>query len=193
MVHWKTGEARTKATAKNRGPHVTVRPLFAGEGQETFAGLWSSNGRTLAFRDRPRRGQKRSNHSRARSLRPRAELSFQRQAGKPRGPWLNVSRVREYLALPSVGAVRELERCGVSPGHRFDGSVRFNRSELDALTVKSRQGTDRESREGCEPITAPFSRTTRCTSGNDLSSVAMGREQTRLINTPDRWVGQERP
>jgi hypothetical protein len=88
-------------------------------------------------------------------------------------------------------AVRELECCGTISSHRFDDTVRYDRREFDIL-VEDKQETVRELLEGCEPITAPFSGTTRCVSGNALSSVARDLARTRLTNISDVFVGQEK-
>lgn len=74
---------------------------------------------------------------------------------EPRGPWLTVAQLTEYLALPSEGAVRELERRRVLPGHRLGGSLRFSRPEIDALLLKSRQSTLNEIAEGARVDIVP--------------------------------------
>ena len=61
------------------------------------------------------------------------------------GPWYSAKQIAEYLALPSHRSVRELERRGILPGHRFGGSLRFSRSEIDRVLLRSRQDTVDES------------------------------------------------
>ena len=72
-----------------------------------------------------------------------------------RGPWLTAVQLARYLALSSEGAVRELERRGVIPGHRLGGSLRFSRVEIDALLLKSRQSTLNEIAESARVDIAP--------------------------------------
>jgi excisionase family DNA binding protein len=65
-----------------------------------------------------------------------------------RGPWLSAEQVAIYLALPSHGSVRELERRGVLPAHRLGKSLRFSRAELDAMLCATRQNTVEEYLDG---------------------------------------------
>ncbi len=60
-----------------------------------------------------------------------------RNKQNPKGPWLTVAQMAEYLAL-TPSAVRDSEYRGVLPGHRLGNSLRFSRPEIDDLLLKSR-------------------------------------------------------
>jgi len=74
------------------------------------------------------------------------------QKSKASGPWLTAHQVAEYLGISSHGAVRELERRGVLPGHRLGGSLRFSLLKIDEMLIQSRRATVDEFLRGTASI-----------------------------------------